>query len=501
MLEAQVHSELRTFLRTSSSSDWTHHLTMARMVARGLRLGRSTIIQTGVNYQTHCLSYLTSALLSPHDVIIVVNQKIQEQLLNNYIPFLQESLEIDKHISTSLDENNLSGTHLILISPQDWLENIINNNSLKTIPTIVEEAQQLPQFITDYLTIEISNHELLNLPIDNQKQKKNFQKNLVKLTKSIFSHPSNPYDSYLLDSQEQKIILDLVDNISQNNPNAPEKLSQFQQKLIRNEDNINYVVVKRKQGTFLLKSIPLELKTRVTHLWHKNNPLILIAKYLAPEREVTDYANLLGIPTKDYTCLKFSPHAPNEVLKLYFPEKCPFPNEPQFQSSITREIVALISSTKINHEPIIIIIEDVPLQAQITASLASQFGSRVKLNECSLTDNTILVCDIKFWSKNQDNFPPPQLLIMATLPIPSLENPLIASQVNYYKKQKKDWFRLYLLPQAIKSLQQLTVSLRKNQGVLALLDNRVNYRSYGNKVLQALEPYAKIGYLDLTWLD
>jgi len=500
MLEAQVHSELRTVLRTSSSSDWTHHLTMARMVARGLRLGRSTIIQTGVNYQTHCLSYLTPALLSPYDVVIVVNQKIQEQLINDYIPFLQKSLEINKYISTSLDENNASDANVILISPQDWLENIINNNSSTKTPTIIEEAEQLPQFITDYLTIEISNYDLLNVPIDNQTQKKNFQKNLVKLTKSVFNHPPNPYDSYLLDSKEQKIIINLVDNISKNSPNIQEKFSRFQEKVIHNDDNINYVVVKRKQGTFLLKSIPLELKTKVAHLWHNNHPLILIAKYLAPEKEVIDYSNLLGIPTKDYTCLKFSPHTPNEILKLYFPEKCPFPNEPQFKSAITKEIIALISSTKINHEPIIIIIEDVPLQAQITASLASQFGSRVRLNELSLTDNNILVCGIKFWANNQDKFPSPQLLIMATLPIPSLENPLIASQVNYYKRQKKDWFRLYLLPQAIKSLQQLTVSLRKNQGVLALLDNRVNYRSYGNKVLQALEPYAKIGYLDLTWL-
>ena len=95
----------------------------------------------------------------------------------------------------------------------------------------------------------------------------------------------------------------------------------------------------------------------------------------------------------------------------------------------------------------------------------------------------------------------PQLLIIPTLPIPSLENPLISAQVTYYKNNKKDWFRLFLLPYTIKILQQAITSIRKHDGVLALLDNRVNNRSYGTKILQALEPYGKINYLDLDWLN
>ena len=43
--------------------------------------------------------------------------------------------------------------------------------------------------------------------------------------------------------------------------------------------------------------------------------------------------------------------------------------------------------------------------------------------------------------------------------------------------------------------------LRESQGIVALLDNRVNYRSYGNLILTALEPYAKIDYIDLNWLE
>ena len=96
--------------------------------------------------------------------------------------------------------------------------------------------------------------------------------------------------------------------------------------------------------------------------------------------------------------------------------------------------------------------------------------------------------------------PTPQLLVIATLPIPSLENPLVARRVAYYKRQRQDWFRLYLLPTALRELQRAVVPIRESQGTVALLDNRVNYRSYGTEILAALEPFARINYLDASWL-
>ena len=47
MIEAEVHSSLRAFLKAHNNTDWPHHLTMARLIARALRLGRPALIQTG----------------------------------------------------------------------------------------------------------------------------------------------------------------------------------------------------------------------------------------------------------------------------------------------------------------------------------------------------------------------------------------------------------------------------------------------------------------------
>ncbi|MGL5032318.1 MAG: ATP-dependent DNA helicase, partial [Microcystaceae cyanobacterium] len=52
---------------------------------------------------------------------------------------------------------------------------------------------------------------------------------------------------------------------------------------------------------------------------------------------------------------------------------------------------------------------------------------------------------------------------------------------------------------ALKSMQQAVLPLRENQGAIAIFDHRVNSRSYGSRILEALEPYAKSNYIDPSW--
>jgi ATP-dependent DNA helicase DinG len=94
----------------------------------------------------------------------------------------------------------------------------------------------------------------------------------------------------------------------------------------------------------------------------------------------------------------------------------------------------------------------------------------------------------------------PHLLAIATLPLPSLENPLVTARVAFYKEQRRDWFRLYLLPAALNELQRAIAPVRERQGVVAIFDSRVIHRSYGQQILAALSPFARIDYLDTTWL-
>ncbi len=500
MLEVEVHSELRNFLHEKSQSCWLHHLTMARMVARGLRLGRPTIIQTGLSYQQYYSSYVIPALLSSSSVIIVAEKEIQQRLVAEKIPSLQQWLNTKKFVITDYRQNLVEKSALYVITYHHWLDLVINNLLDKDIVTIIEEAENLPDIITEYLTQEITFQDWYNLQSSLSQHQNFIREKLAKLTKLIYSHPPNPYNSYLLEEEEITVIEQICNlvKIETEKKEVLEKFINLQLALSEKNKYVNYFNINREQGSFTIKSSPLELKSLINQIW-QNKPLILLSNYLEPQKYPIDYSEYLGLNLDNFTCLKFSPDQQNQHLNLYFPHNFPFPNNPQFQSRVTQEILSLVSSIKINHRPIIVIIDDVPLQGQIASNLAAYFGSRVQLNSLGIGKNSILVCDTKFWLNYQSQLLTPILLIFATLPIPSLENPLISAQVTHYKNQKKDWFRLYLLPSAIKILQQATISIRKNRGVMALLDNRVNYRSYGINILQSLEPYAKINYVDLYW--
>jgi ATP-dependent DNA helicase DinG len=144
----------------------------------------------------------------------------------------------------------------------------------------------------------------------------------------------------------------------------------------------------------------------------------------------------------------------------------------------------------------VLIIDDLPLKSRIASTLAAEFGSRVKVEKGDCQVGDVLVTGWAFWQAHQRSLPYPNLMAIATLPFPSLENPKVAGRVAYYKQQRQDWFRLYLLPEALRVLQQAIAPLRSQSSLLALFDSRVLHRTYGQQVLTALGPYARVNYLD-----
>ena len=153
LLESEVHSYLRDFWRAKSQPHWQHHLTMARLVARALRLGRSALIQTGSSVKRYCYSYITPALLGNSPVLIVAPLSVQKQLQEIAIPQLQQWLATNKSIikesalvfpSSSFWEN-FDG--IMLIEPQTWLRARLNNQGgfPGHIPTLIDGADAAPE--------------------------------------------------------------------------------------------------------------------------------------------------------------------------------------------------------------------------------------------------------------------------------------------------------------------------------------------------------------------
>lgn len=503
MLEAEVHHLLREFLRERGTPSWSHHLTMARIVSRALRLRRSALIQTGSSVRRYCLSYLTPALLSDSPLLLVATPALQQQLLAVEIPQLQQWLQVDKKIQTG--EQALAGkdfSGLTLISPPAWLgERLASKNRFSPgIPTLIDGADDLEDWARDLLAARIEPQdwdELIRLYPQRAESVRDVR---VQLTKAIFHRPPSPYNCYLLEKAERESLQQLLESLAAESLLTP-VLNRFWQ-CWQQSGQMSWAALVREKGQFTLHIAPTAVASALRPLWQQQ-PVVLIGGFLDKDKEAAVYRQQLGLG--EMLCLKFSPSRQSECIQLYLPEGLPLPNTPQFQRVVMEQLLTLFSSYR--HPSFrgglggVVLVDDIPLKGLVGARLAAEFGSRVQVERTALPQDGILVCGWQFWHAHQVGFPTPQLLAIATLPIPSLENPLVAGRVAYYKRQHQDWFRCYLLPAALREIQRAVMPLRESQGVVALLDSRVNSRSYGSEILNVLSPYARINYLEASWFE
>lgn len=511
MIEVEVHQQLRAFLREQGEPYWPHHLTMARLVARALRLDRSALIQAGAPSGYHGryrLSYLMSVLIWPGSVVLVASESVQQRLLMVEIPRLRQWISTPKPICTGDSWPSPDFQGLLLTSPQSWLSDRLTNQGRfpAHIPTILDGVDDLETWVRELLTVHIYPRDWAELMLSCPDQADAIRDARVALTRSIFQHPANPYECYLLESSECEVLSYLYqllqDNTSRPSGQArerlftsrflPENWIRFCQSL-HNEDQLVWTEIARQEGQFSLHCTLADIATTLAPIW-RHQPVVLIGAALDLEPQAPIYRQRTGL--EDVTCLKFSPDRQNELIQLYLPDGLPMPNTPQFQAALIQELRVLLSASSMGQGLTVVLINDTPLKAQVGSVLAAEFGSRVQVERTCLDDYGILVTSWEFWQQHQAVLPAPHLLVITTLPLPSLENPLVAGRVAHYKRLRQDWFRLYLLPEALSELQRAIAPVRESQGVVALLDNRVNHRSYGQQILNALSPLARIDYID-----
>ena len=495
MIEADVHSSLRDFLRQHGNRNFPHHLTMARLIARALRLERSALMQTGSSVSKYCLSYLTPILLGDWSVIIVAPDPTLKYLLEIEIPKLQEWLGTVKKVRQG--NRWQPEDQLLLTSPQSWIGDRLKPQGKfpPQIPTVIDRADDLEEWTRSLLTISITaaDWDALQQSLPNHQEL--IRNTRIKLTKSIYARPENPYRNYVLLASELELINHLCAELERQGE-LTGKLRQFWQQIV-DKSNISWIARDRDRGSLTINLAPARVSNQLKPIWQQQ-PMVVVGSFLDTEADATTYRQRVGLTTEILT-LKFAPNRQNNHIQLYLPDRFPMPNSPDYRQAFIEESLLLVGLASSTTGLIVVIADDVPLQGQVGSVLAGEFGSRVKVEKIDIGDRSILICGWSFWKLHQESLPIPRLLIIATLPIPSLENPLVANLVKHYKERRQDWFRLYLLPSALKTLEQTTVPLRESQSIVALLDNRVNFRSYGKTILSALEPCARINYIDPTW--
>lgn len=503
IIEAQVHQKLLQLSRENGGDFWQHHLTLARLVARGLRLGRSALIQTKTGVGDYALSYLTPILLSAKPVVLVTPPGLQQWLFSLKIPRLQQQLSTNRTIQivSSIPD---SPDGILLITPDHWLREMFGDRPTPPVTTILNPVDDLWQWIQNFFRCELTLVNWENLKQTNPSQQNFIQGNYNQLKTNLLRRSPNPYHCHLLQPEDLK----LLQNCLQLTNLQP--WQKFRE-ILASENNkpLCWAMLKRQNGKFAFKVAPQDVSSLLKKLWHKQATLF-IGGFLDTEKTAPTFREQIGLDA-DLTCVKFTPPRQQHQTQIYLPEKrLPLPNTPEFQGKLFAQLQRLVclSRSATQSRPVVLLINDVPLQAQMGAALAAEFGTAVKVEQPNLEADSILICGWDFWrdltnplfSGQPLDFPLPQLMAIATLPLPSLENPLVAGRVAHYKAQRQDWFRLYLLPTALRELQRAIYPLHQDQSLIAILDNRINHRAYGQQILEAMQPCSYCNYLDPSWL-
>ncbi|KKI98378.1 helicase C-terminal domain-containing protein [Prochlorothrix hollandica] len=505
MLEVEVHQHLRAFLRDQGGQPWPHHLTLARLVARALRLGRSSLIQLGTvgGNSSYRVSYLMAALLWPKGAVVVAPEATLQQIMATDLPPLQQWLPHQKPVHRGDRWPDPQFTGLLLTTPAAWLAPPDPGNPAfpPQIPTFIEGADDLEQWFIDYHTLGLQPQDWLLLTLAYPQWADRVRDVQVRLTHTLFHRPPNLYGCCLLDAYERVVLQELLGHLQLSSPTLtlPEPWHRFQTALSQGQ-GMALAHLDRAQGSFRLEWSPLNIADSLGDRWNQQ-PVVLLRETVANVTQTAISKGRLGL--NDVTIVKFGLDRHTEQVRLYLPDHLPLPNTSYFYPALLVELRRLLTLSATSPGFAVVLINDRPLQSQVGATLAAEFGSRVQIERLnhpnppgSDPNPGILVSGWDFWRQHQQQLPNPQLLVMATLPLPSLEDPRVAGRVAYHKQRGQDWFHCYLLPHALVEIQRAIAPVRRSQGVLALLDLRVLHRSYGQQILTTLSPMARLGYLD-----
>lgn len=510
-IEVTTHHVLRDLLRNQPEiAEWNHYLTMARLVARALRMSKSALIQTGVathrSQGKYRLSYAIAALLWDRSVTLVMPVERQERFVTLELPQYQCWLDTNKPVYTGNLPPAADFDGLWITDPQSWLRwQLEHPTSIIDRPTIIDGADDLEDWAQELLTVTIAPEDWNSLQVSQTSDRWQTIIDLkIRLLESLWQRPIDPYNCYVLDPKERSLVESVQNFIDFDlHPNW----RTFYQQLALPNNRLVWAALDRARGTFILSIAPINLVPDLAPIWERQ-ATVFVTSAVDTTAEAIGYRQELGLG--EITSVKFSlvgaaanngHNRHTDSFQLYIPRWMPMPNTSKFQPILVDEIQQLLHLIDNSPKFVVILVGDTPLQGQLAAILAAEWGSRVRVERTDLNESNILVSGWAFWQAHQDELPTPQLTIVTTLPIPSLEDPLVAAKVSFYKQQKQDWFRLYLLPTGLRILHRAIDPMRSSQGIVAIFDNRINQRSYGKQVIAALMPAARINYPDLSWLD
>jgi len=475
MLEVNSHKHLKKYYQNNLVL-WPHNLTLTRLISRSLRRKDNTIIQLSSDSANFWWPGLLIPLcLHNNNIALILSEKQRRQLFE---------VELLKLKASRLVFDYVDGIELIpsekkiwVLSYQDLL--FVNEKGLlKNRQLIFPQCELMSHELRECMSIKITPKDWEHL-IDTSKPETSIVEVYERLSRSLFSQSAGSDAVIRIDNHELLILKEILKD------DLP---SAMPWKLALNAVNNEWVTwatldnQKLSWDWHLQPLVPLQTISALL----TENTLLMLTNSVDNDSFFFDLNNMkLFFNVK----LKLGNTLDQEPIPLFVPKRQPLPNTSLFYRHIRRQCQRLILTCI---HTTIILVDDLQLRLQLTSELAGEFGSRVVHETTSIQTNGIVCCSCNWWIINQQKLPIPDQLIFPIIPLPTLESPWIAARVEMLKHQGRNWFREFLLPEALVILLKSIAIIRGKDVRVAILDGRMHHRSWGKLIFEALEPWVNL---------
>ncbi len=486
MLEASAHQQLKALLRQEGAEVWPHHLSLCRLVGRSLRRADHSLIRLAMGTPSDWwISLLVPLALSPQSLVLVVSDRMRQRLLQVELPRLQRA-----GLPLACAEGDQAPPHGVL-----WLMNhgqLIRawaQERLADRQLVLPEAEQLETRLRQALAVTLTPADWDRLRRALPGAESSLLQCHERLSRKVLASPRNPSSLVGLDPSELAPLRQLLAALG---PLPP----PWGQWLSRSGDTgwCCWAEVNPALLQWTLQCQPLEPLAQLAGLVEDRGAIVI--GQLAAQRKggaLPSAALTLGL--RPHLDLQLGEAPLADPLPLYAPLRQPLPNSPIYAEHLLSQCRRLM----LGRERLsVVLVDDPQLRLQLTSALAADFGSRVVHESLTPESNGVICARWFWWLEHHERLPHPEQIVIGLLPIASLEDPLTAARVAVLRGQGRDWFRELLLPDALALLQRVAAPLRQACGAgtrLAILDGRMRGRSWGQAVLQSLEPWMHLSRL------
>lgn len=271
-------------------------------------------------------------------------------------------------------------------------------------------------------------------------------------------------------------------------------------------ERVNWVECDEKRGNFEFKSAPLFVNNTLrSEIWEKKNSVFTSAT-ITVDSNFDYFRTQIGAEDADYKELIVdSPFDYKNQAALYIPRDILDPNHENYIKSCKDTILEVIGVAQGRTFLLFSSWKNMELAYELTHKImpfkSKKQGDMTRKNLLEwfkTTPNAVLYATSTFWEGIDIPGDALSCVIIDKLPFSVPDDPVIQAKVEHMKSQEMNWFKDFMLPEAIIRLRQgvgRLIRTKTDKGLLVILDNRLVTKFYGKTVLKSLPPVTIINDL------